>query len=213
MKRRDIDALVVDFGGVLTTPLYDALAVFARDIGVDLDDLVRVALGLYAGDDDRLVYDFETGVISETEFTRAFAARLENVSGTRIDPEGLVARMFRVELEMSMVDAVAAARGAGYKTAMLSNSWGSSLYPRDILSAVFDEIVISGEVGLRKPDRRIFELATRRLDVAPTRTVFVDDHPGHLEVAGELGFITLLHRTPGETVGELRGLLGLTDSS
>lgn len=213
MNQRDIDALVIDFGGVLTTPLYDAMAEFAREVGVDLEELVRVALGLYAGDDDRLVFDLETGAISEDEFARAFAARLEAVSGTRVEPEGLVARMFRVELEMSMLDAVAAARAAGYKTGMLSNSWGPSLYPRDILSSLFDEIVISGEVGLRKPDPLIFELATRRLEVAPSRAVFVDDHPGHLEVARDLGFITVLHRTPAETVGELKRLLALSDSS
>ena len=161
MNGSNIDALIIDFGGVLTTPLQDAMAVFAESQGIELQDLVRVALGLYTGTEDRLVHDFETGAISEEDFAKGFAARLQEASGVRVSPEGLVQRMFAVDLEEDMLSAVGAVKAAGFKTALLSNSWGSSLYPRARLAVLFDALVISGEVGMRKPDPRHLRAGAR----------------------------------------------------
>ncbi|MDQ3956971.1 MAG: HAD family phosphatase [Actinomycetota bacterium] len=204
-------ALVVDFGGVLTTSLQLAMIEFATRNGIELQDLARAALGGYVGEEDALVFDFETGKISEAEFCTAFATRLERASGVRVEPEGLVSRMFGgLRLEEAMVGAVAAARSHGLKTGLLSNSWGTGLYPRDRLTALFDVMVISGEVGLRKPDPAIFELTVERLGVRASACVFVDDHPGHLASARDAGMATVLHREPEKTIAELESLLGLS---
>jgi putative hydrolase of the HAD superfamily len=203
------EALVVDFGGVLTTPLQDAMVRFATEIGIELQDFVRVALSAYSGGDDDLVVSFETGKMNEEEFARAFATRIKEETGREVDPDGLVERIFSgLRLEEDMLVAVAAARSNGLKTGLLSNSWGTSLYPRARIDTLFDAIVISGEVGLRKPDPAIFELVLQRLGVTADRCVFVDDHPGHLAAAVELGMTTVLHRSPGTTITELEGLLG-----
>jgi putative hydrolase of the HAD superfamily len=210
MISRPFDALIVDFGGVLTTPLQDAMVRFASDAGIELQDFVRVALGVYSGGDDDLVVGFETGRIPEDDFARAFAARIKEQTGRDVDPEGLVDRIFSgLELEEEMLTAVGAARTAGLKTALLSNSWGTRLYPRSRIDALFDAVLISGEVGLRKPDPAIFELALERVGVPGPRSVFVDDHPGHLAAAGASGMTTVLHRTPAATIAELEGLLGI----
>ena len=109
----------MDFGGVLTTPLQDAMIRFSDDAGIELQDLVRAALGAYAGSDDSLVTEFETGRISEDVFSRAFAARLTKLSGKPVMHEGLVRRLFgSLHLEEDMVALVGAARAAGYKTAL-----------------------------------------------------------------------------------------------
>lgn len=208
-SERHFEALIVDFGGVLTTPMQDAMVRFADELGIELQDLVRAALGAYSGGDDRLVVDFETGRISEEEFAVAFATRLQESSGRPVDPEGIVGRIFRLEIEEPMMDLVARAREAGFKAALCSNSWGTRLYPRDRLDPIFDVIVISGEVGLRKPDPAIFALTTDKLDVAPSTCVFVDDHPGHLVAAREVGMTTVLHRTPSQSISEVELLLGL----
>jgi putative hydrolase of the HAD superfamily len=203
------DALVVDFGGVLTTPLQDAMVRFATEIGIELQDFVRVALSAYSGGEDDLVVSFETGKLTEEEFARAFATRIKEETGREVDPEGLVERIFSgLRLEDDMLEAVAAARSNELKTGLLSNSWGTRLYPRARIDPLFDAIVISGEVGLRKPDPAIFELVLQRLGVAADRSVFVDDHPGHLSAAGELGMTTVLHRSPSTTITELEALLG-----
>ena len=204
------DALVVDFGGVLTTPLQEAMVGFAEGMGIELQHVARAALGGYMGSEDALVFDFETGRISEEEFCSAFAGRLTEYSGTEVAPEGLVTRIFAgLRLEDAMFDAVAAARAAGLKTGLLSNSWGTELYPHDRLAALFDVSVISGEVGLRKPEPAIFELTTERLGVPAQRCVFVDDHPGHLSAAAEAGMTTVLHHEPARTIAELEELLGV----
>ena len=203
------EALVVDFGGVLTTPLQDAMVRFATESGIELQDFVRVALSAYSGGDDDLVVSFETGKLTEEEFARAFATRIREETGREVDPDGLVERIFSgLRLEEEMLEAVATARANGLKTGLLSNSWGTRLYPRARIDSLFDAIVISGEVGLRKPDPAIFELVLQRLGVTADRCVFVDDHPGHLSAAVELGMTTVLHRSPSSTITELEGLLG-----
>ncbi len=77
---------------------------------------------------------------------------------------------------------------------MLSNSWGEDRYDSAMLAELFDAWVISGEVGLRKPDPAIYELAAERLGLAPDACVFVDDLPGNLKPALALGMATVLHR-------------------
>jgi putative hydrolase of the HAD superfamily len=204
------DALLVDFGGVLTTPLQEAMFRFAEEAGVELQHLARAALGGYMGSEDSLVFGFETGAISQEDFSKAFAERLREESGIEVDPDSLVQRMFGgLDLEESMFTAVERARAQGLKTGLLSNSWGTSLYPRARLDPIFDVQVISGEVGLRKPDPAIFELTTGRLGVPAAACVFVDDHPGHLTSAAEAGMTTVLHRDPARTIAELEELLGL----
>lgn len=205
-------SLIVDFGGVLTTPLGDAMAQFAEERGIELQDLVRVALAAYHGEEvynpDSLVVRFEKGQISDAEFSLEFARRLTDVTGRSVEAEGLLHGLLgSLRMEDDMVEAVRRARTAGIKTALLSNSWGLELYPRQILEEICDVIVISGEVGMRKPDADIFTLTTDKLGLEPGACIFVDDHPGHLKTAAEAGMKTVLHRTPVETIPELEALL------
>lgn len=205
----DYKALILDFGGVLTSPMQDAMVAFAGEVGVELQDLARAALGAYTGGEDDLVVAFETGRIAEEEFAVKFAARLSEIAGVPVEAAGIVRRIFQLELEEGMFAAVAAAREAGLKTGLLSNSWGVAAYPMDRLEELFDTVVISGLVGMRKPDPEIFRYTTDKLGVDPESSVFVDDHPGHLKAAQEQGMTTVLHRTPDQTIAELEELLSL----
>jgi putative hydrolase of the HAD superfamily len=187
------------------------MILFADELGLELQHIVRASLGVYTGAQDDLVVDFETGRISDEEFALAFAARLSEISGKDVSPDRLVERIFAgLRIEEDMMTAVEVARKAGFKTGLLSNSWGMGLYPRRRIDDLFDAIVISGEVGMRKPDAAIFDLAVGRLGVEPGRSIFVDDHPGHLKAAVALGMTTVLHKTPSETIAELEALLGLS---
>lgn len=209
----DFDALIVDYGGVLTTSIQESMQVFASEEGIELQDLARVALRAYIEGDDDLVTAFETGRMSEEDFSLRFAQRLAMETGKEIDPERFVARMFGgVRLEEGMLDAVATTRGAGFKTALLSNSWGLGGYPRERFGDLFDVVVISAEVGMRKPQPEIFRFTIDKLGVDASRCVFVDDHPGHLKAALEEGITTLLHTSPAETIPQLRELFGLGET-
>ena len=202
--------MALDFAGVMTSPLYEAMGKFSAESGIDLQDLLRACLGAYAGLDDPLVVDFETGRIAEPDFAAALAERLHARSGREVAPEGLVERLFPVRLEEDMFAAVAAARSAGLKTGLVSNSWGAALYPRARLNATFDAVVISGEIGFRKPDPAIFRVALERLGVTAERCIFVDDEPAHMIAAAALGMVTVLHHRSETTIAELERLLGVT---
>ncbi len=187
------------------------MQIFANEEGIELQDLARVALRAYVEGEDDLVTPFETGALAEDEFSIQFAQRLAQETGKEIDPERFVARMFGgVRLEEGMLEAVLATRTAGYKTALLSNSWGVTGYPRARFKELFDVVVISAEVGMRKPQPEIFALTVDRLGVPPERCVFVDDHPGHLKAALEQGITTVLHRSPADTIAELEPLFGVS---
>ena len=206
----NVKALVIDFGGVLTSPLQIAMVRFSMELGIELQDLVRVALKAYSGESDDLVHDFETGHVTEEEFCKAFAQRLKDETGVEVESERLVDRIFSgLEIVEEMMEIVITIRRAGFKTALCSNSWGLGLYPYDRFPEMFDVVVISGEVGMRKPNRNIFDLTVEKLGLPAETCVFVDDHPGHLKGAADLGMQTVLHRTPDETIAELRRLFEL----
>jgi putative hydrolase of the HAD superfamily len=198
------DTLLVDFGGVLTTNVFDAFADFCRAEGLAPDTVRdRFMTDPEARD---LLGDLETGRIDEAEFEPRFAALLG------VEPaEGLIDRLFAGMVpEPAMLDAVRAARQGGVRTGLLSNSWGQERYDRATLEELFDTVVISGEVGMRKPSPEIYALAAERLGREPERIVFVDDLPGNLKPAREIGMATILHRDAGATVAELEQHLGVS---
>ena len=201
MKR---DGLLVDFGGVLTTNVFDAFADFCRAEGL-APDTVRDRF-MTDPEARELLGNLETGRIDEAEFEPRFAALLGVASA-----EGLIDRLFAGMLpEEAMLAAVRAARRAGVRTGLVSNSWGQERYDRASFPELFDAVVISGEVGMRKPEPEIYALAAERLGLEPERIVFVDDLPGNLKPAAAIGMATVLHRDAETTVPRLEGLLGVS---
>jgi epoxide hydrolase-like predicted phosphatase len=124
----------------------------------------------------------------------------------------LIARLFgAMGPDEAMIGAVRAARAGGLRTALLSNSWSVDDYDRDVLGELFDVWVISGEVGLRKPDPAIYVLASERMELPPEAIAFVDDLPGNLKPARALGMTTIAHRGDAHaTLAELEAALGLS---
>jgi epoxide hydrolase-like predicted phosphatase len=102
------------------------------------------------------------------------------------------------------------ARAAGVKTGLISNSWGEGLaYDQSLLDELFDAVVISGDVGLHKPEPEIFHLGAGRIGVAPEECVFVDDLRENCAGAEAVGMTAILHRGANSTLPELERLLGL----
>jgi putative hydrolase of the HAD superfamily len=206
MARKPIRALVVDFGGVLTTSIWPAFASFCKQEGL-APEAVRE---LFRGDAEalKMLRGLETGELADAEFEARFGALLGVA-----EPEGLIARMFAdLRPEEAMVGAVRAAREAGLKTGLISNSWGLGIYDR-APTELFDVAVISGEVGLHKPQPEIYSLACERLEVEPAEAVFVDDLRENCAGAEAVGMTALLHRDAAETMAKLEELLELELSS
>jgi putative hydrolase of the HAD superfamily len=202
MRGEHIRALVVDFGGVLTTSIWPAFAAFCESEGL-APDTVRE---LFRGDAEalRLLRGLETGELAEADFEARFAVLL----GLE-DAEDLIVRMFaNLKPDARMVEAVRAAHRGGVKTGLISNSWGLGIYDR-APTGLFDATVISGEVGLHKPQPEIYLLACERLGVEPSEAVFVDDLRENCTGAAAVGMTAVLHRDSAETVARLEELLGL----
>jgi putative hydrolase of the HAD superfamily len=201
---RDRSGLLVDFGGVLTSSVWDSFADFCRDKGLAEDSIRR----LFREDPAALadLRELETGRIEEDEFERRFAERLGLGDAT-----DLIDGMFRgMKPSEPMVAAVRAARGSGIRTGLVSNSWSTSHYNRALLAELFDAVVISAEVGLHKPEPEIYLLASKRLGVEPAQCVFIDDLRENCAGAEAVGMSAILHRDAAATVVRLEELLGFT---
>jgi len=200
--------LLVDYGGVLTNPLPEFMAGWVKADGIDPDrfaELMRRWLG--PGADRNPVHDLETGRISAAEFERLLAAELLERTpaqpGAADRAAGMLTRMFSgMRVESSMIDVVRTVRAAGVRTGLLSNSWGLD-YERDGWDALFDAVVISGEVGLRKPDPAIYALASERLGLPPEQIVFIDDLRPNVQAAAAAGMVGVQHVDLQTTVSEL----------
>ncbi len=198
-----IRGLLVDWGGVMTTNLFHSFSAFCEAEGLDPTALAQAFRGDPAARE--LLIGFEEGRIDET----AFESELGRLLGLE-RAEGLIDRLFAgAQPEPAMVDAVRAAHAADIATGLISNSWGTSRYPRELLAELFDGVVISGEVGIRKPAPRIYELGAQAIGRAAAECVFVDDLPFNLPPAQELGMATVHHTDPRATIAELERLLGV----
>jgi putative hydrolase of the HAD superfamily len=195
-------ALIVDFGGVLTTSIWPAFAEFCEGEGLQRDTV----LDLFREDGEalRLLRSLETGEIDSAEFEPAFGALL----GVE-DSTDLTSRLFGgLRPDETMIAAVRAAGAAGVPTGLITNSWGMGIYDRAPLD-LFDETVISGDVGMHKPNPDIYLLACERLGIEPTDAVFVDDLRENCEGAEAVGMAAILHRDSAATVARLEELLGV----
>jgi putative hydrolase of the HAD superfamily len=195
--------LLLDFGGVLTTNVFDSFRDFCVAEGLDPDavrNLFRTSPRAL-----ELVRGLEVGDLSEDEFGERFGELLEID-----DRAGLVERMFGgLREDELMVAAVRRARVAGVRTGLVSNSMGAGRYDRDTFPELFDGVVISGDVGLHKPQPEIFLLGAERAGVAPAECVFVDDLRENCEGAEAVGMTAVLHRGADTTLPELERLLGV----
>ncbi len=195
-------ALLIDWGGVLTTNLFASFHAYCVRAGIEPDKL----LGRFRRDPAarELLIALETGELAEDDFEAQFAGLLE------IAPDGLVDGLFAgVQPDLAMVEAVRRARAGGIRTALVSNSWGVHRYPHELFDELFDGVVISGQEGIRKPALRMYELGAERAGAAFGACVFVDDMPFNLTPAQELGMATVHHTAADSTIPQLERLLGL----
>jgi putative hydrolase of the HAD superfamily len=209
-----VRGVILDWGGVFTSPIADSVNAWLEHDQIDRESYVAVmrpwvqrAYG--PGSAESPVHALERGEVPDEEFEQILAGLLVGVGGGPVQAEGLLRRMWAFsELDSYMLDLVRELRSDGLRTCLLSNSWGAKDgYPRHLFGELFDQVVISGEVGMRKPEERIFALATERIGLPPDECVFVDDIEGNILAARALGFATVHHRDPALTRADLSRLL------
>jgi putative hydrolase of the HAD superfamily len=208
--------VIFDWGGVLTIPIADSVRAWLEADQIDVESYASVmrpwishAYGPH--DHESPVHALERGELTDSEFEVILASRLVHVTGAPVAADGLLRRMFAASaLQHDMLDTVRELRADGLRTGLLSNSWGvRDGYPRHLFGDLFDDVVISGEVGMRKPEERIFLLALDRLGLSPAECVFVDDVEGNVTAAQALGMTVVHHRDTAATRSRLSTLLAL----
>ncbi|WP_308169900.1 HAD family hydrolase [Acrocarpospora catenulata] len=209
-----LKGVLIDWAGVLTTSMADSIEEWLKDDRIDavtyrevMRDLI---LHAYEGvrDGENTIHALERGEITAAVFEEELAARLVTLDGGRPIADGLLTRMFaRFRPVETMYEMLRRARAAGLTTCLLSNSWGNH-YPRQGWDEIFDHVVISGEVGMRKPEPRIFAHALGLVALAPEQCVFIDDIEANVTAARSLGIAGLHHTHADATITELERLLG-----
>lgn len=187
-------ALLLDYGGVLTGPVHRSFARFERRLGIPPGRTYEVLVAASRTAGGGVIGALERGEMTLEDFDVFLRGLLEEAGHPLAPGTELLAGMFAAMAPAGgLWELAASVRDRGVRTGLLSNSWGYSVYPFDRLERHFDDLVLSGHVGLRKPDPAIYRLAADRLGVALEACVFVDDLERNVEVAIELGMVGVHH--------------------
>lgn len=201
--------VLFDYGGVITTPVRDSIRSWTEREGIDPQSFSRVLKAWLArsAPDGTPLHRLETGQLPLPEFNRLLGAELRTTDGSPVPDADHVQGIFAASgLDQGVVTLVEELRQHGIRVGLLSNSWGNG-YPRELLDRLFEVVVISGEVGLRKPHREIFDLALERLGLPAGEVAFVDDAVPNIDGAEAAGLHAVLHRDAAGTRAQLAQLL------
>jgi putative hydrolase of the HAD superfamily len=197
--------LILDFGGVVTTDFYGALDAYSQRAGLGERAFVRALRENPEG--RRALAAVERGELPQREFERTMGRLLG------VDDTGLLANALAdLRPRPEVIDLTRRARARGVRVAALSNSWGTGSYDPYAgwgMEDMFDAVVISDQVGLRKPDPEIFKLTAAKIGLPPSECLFVDDTEHNLPGAAGLGMGTLFFTGAATEVAEIERLVGI----
>jgi putative hydrolase of the HAD superfamily len=205
------DALVSDFGGVLTSPLVEAFAGLQARDGVPLEALGRAMASIAARDGANPLHELESGRLSEAEFLGRLEAVMAGDLGRPVSLHGFAETFFAgLHPNERLFAYYRTLRERGIALALCTNNvreWEARWRGMLPIDEIFDVVVDSGFVGVRKPERRIYELTLARLDRTPERVVFVDDVEANVQAACELGMHGLRFAGTDEAIAAIDRLL------
>ena len=212
-----VEAVISDFGGVLTTPLLQSFAAIQEEDGLDAGALSGALRHVAERDGAHPLYELECGRMTERDFLDRLRAQLREDLGHDVALRSFADRYFAgIEANEPMIAFLADLRDRGYRLAMLTNNvreWEARWRAMLPVDELFEVVVDSAFVGLRKPDPAIYRLTCERLGVAPERCVFVDDIEVNCTAAAELGMAAVWFRDTPQAIAEIRAALGDTQLS
>ena len=206
-----VRGVLFDYGGVLTTPPRRSIEDWVLREGIDPDSFSRVlkawlSRNAPAGNP---LHRLETGHLTAGEFNAVLTRKLLMADGSAVTEADHLSGIFSTILpEPAMVGFIRRLRDHGVPLALISNSWGND-YPEEVLG-LFDEVVISGEVGMRKPQPAIYHLTLERLGLLAAEAALVDDGSPNIDAADRLGLTGLLHTSTASTIASLESILTTT---
>ena len=204
-------ALVCDVGGVLTTPLLAGFAAFQDHAGVPFEALGRAVAAVTEADGANPVHELELGRMTEADFLDRVGRALSAELGRPVAMHEFAERYWdAMGPNEAMLDLAARVRAAGYRTALLTNNvreWEPRWRAIFAVDELFELVVDSAFVGLRKPDPAIYRLTCDRLGLAAEQCLFVDDLEPNVEAARAVGLGAVQYRDPEQAVAEVLGAL------
>jgi putative hydrolase of the HAD superfamily len=197
-----IEAVIWDFGGVLTTSPFEAFARFESERGLPLDIIRRTNAANHL---ENAWAKFERAEVDLEAFDQLFAAESlafgAEVRGKEILP------LLAGDLRPEMVKALKIV-GAKLPANAIGSLGGRSLYVAEVM-ALFDHVIESAKIGLRKPDPRIYRMMVEALHVDPKACVYLDDLGVNLKPAREMGMTTIKVLNAPQAIAELEAATGL----
>jgi len=209
-----IRAVISDFGGVLTNHLIEAFGAFQNETGISPEQLNRGMQRLGERDGEYPLFRLERGELSEQQFLDDLSWALEEELGHRPQLHRFREIYFAaLHPNEPMIGVMRAAQERGYRMAILTNNvreWEEVWRSKLPVDEIFELVVDSAWVGMRKPDPRIYELTIDRLGgLAPEEHLFVDDNELNIQAARELGLHAVHFRSNDQAIPEIRSALGL----
>ena len=206
-----IQAIVSDFIGVLTTPIDGIFTQFQEDLGVPPEALRDALQRSAQRTGDNPLFELECGRMSEEEFLRALERELEEEFGRPVSMRAFTDHYWAsLEHNEEVVSFLRSARERGYRLALLTNNvveWEPRWRPKWPIDELFETVVDSGFVGLRKPDPAIFELTLSRLGLPAESCVFIDDLEPNVVGAREVGMHAVHFRDTEQALGDVLEIL------
>jgi putative hydrolase of the HAD superfamily len=206
-----IEAVVCDFGGVLTTPLFEAFAKIQEEFGIESEDLGAAMRLLTERDGENPLFPLERGEVSEDDFLRRLGSALEEVLGRETHVHRFRMALFEgLDPNPPMIELMRELRGRGLRMAMLTNNvreWEPLWRAMLPVDEIFEQVVDSGFVGHRKPEPRIYEITVERLGVPFERCLFVDDLEPNIRAAEDLGMRAVHFHDNEQAIPAIRAAL------
>jgi putative hydrolase of the HAD superfamily len=206
-----VEAVVSDFGGVLTSPVFDSFLAWQEATGIPLEALGKAMSELADRHGAHPLFELETGRMSEGDFLEALSVQLSAQLGRKVRLEGFADRYLeQLDTNPRMIEYMRELRERGYKMAICTNNireWEERWRAKLPVDEIFDVVVDSSAVGTRKPEPRIYEITLERLGVEPSATVFVDDLEVNCSAARELGMSAVWFRETEQAIAEIETAL------
>ena len=207
----EIEAVVCDFGGVLTTPLFEAFASIQEEFGIESEELGGAMRLLTERDGENPLFPLERGEVSEDAFLAKLDTALQELLGRETHVHRFREALFEgLKPNPPMIELMRELRGRDLRMAMLTNNvreWEPLWRAMLPVDEIFEEVVDSGFVGHRKPERRIYEITIERLGVPFERCLFVDDLKPNIAAAEELGMRAVRFKDNEQAIPAIRAAL------
>ena len=206
-----IEAIISDFGGVLTSPLLDSFAAFQDSSGISLEQLGTAMAAIAARDGAFPLFELETRRMTEADFLRKLARELSDQLGRTVEMHSFGEQYFEhLHPNERMIQYMRELRGRGYRLAICTNNvreWERLWRAKLPVDELFEFVVDSAFVGMRKPEPQIYELTLERLGVRAESALLIDDIELNCDAARALGIEAIWFRSTEQAIADVEAAL------